>query len=318
MKNIFRTHFFHQTVILIFSLFLCMPAQNTAGQTLKYNNESEVYGAAAASPESGRQMLRKLTALCSKYGIKASAPLADAVDSWETRHAAYLEENARIKQELIAYANLPATNKSAKDYINRMFDVILPQGIQAQFQAMSFPITSAPTPEASGSLCNDFAAAINDGKFDLKRNDPVVAKFLDDRIAKSNANKELLIGKWRHNVLIRVIDGHSTAPQHFNGETTLEFKPDGTWSLLGSNSRSAGTYRWVNHDRIEQTIVESNLAIQIGMVATKQIRVDDDRLNITVTQSRADMERYMPPATPGVRRPNEVTIITTFSRVTSE
>lgn len=128
----------------------------------------------------------------------------------------------------------------------------------------------------------------------------------------------LLVGKWRHIALVRVIDGNTLAPQHFNGETIAEFKSDGTWSAIGPNSRSAGTYRWLDADQIEQTIVDSNLVIQLGQVSIKQIRVDSSRLNIVVTQRREDMERYMPPAAPGTKRPNEVTVITIFSRVLPE
>lgn len=130
-----------------------------------------------------------------------------------------------------------------------------------------------------------------------------------------NAGEALLVGKWRHIALVRVIDGNTLAPQQFNGETIAEFKADGTWSAVGPNTRSAGTYRWLDADRIEQTIVESNLLIQVGVVSVKQVRVDGNRLNLVISQSRAEMERLMPPATPGVKRPNEITVTTIFSRV---
>jgi len=128
-------------------------------------------------------------------------------------------------------------------------------------------------------------------------------------------NQALLVGRWRHIALVRVIDGNTLAPQQFNGETIAEFKADGTWSAAGPNTRSAGTYRWLDTQQIEQTIVESNLAIQLGQVSVKQIRVDASRLNIVITQRREDMERFMPPASPGVKRPNEVTVTTIFSRI---
>ncbi len=136
-------------------------------------------------------------------------------------------------------------------------------------------------------------------------------------VRAQNSNEELIIGKWRHIALVRIIDGNTLAPQQFNGDTVAEFRADGTWSLIAPHSRSAGTYKWIDSDHIEQTIVESNLAIQLGMVSTKQIRVDSSRLNIIVTQSREDMARYMPPSA-GVKRPNEVTVTTIFSRAVAE
>lgn len=131
------------------------------------------------------------------------------------------------------------------------------------------------------------------------------------------ASHENLIGKWQHVSLVRVIDGNRLAPQPSNG-TIVEFKADGTWSAVGANTRSAGTYRWLDADYMELTVVVSNLALELGQVSVRQIRVDMHRLNMVITQSRQEMERYMPPAMAGVRRPEEVTVTTIFSRVVPE
>lgn len=133
-----------------------------------------------------------------------------------------------------------------------------------------------------------------------------------------SAPEQLIIGKWRHITLIRVLDGQTLAPQHFNGENVAEFRADGTWSGSGPNLRSAGTYRWLSPMQIEQTIVESNLAIQVGAVTIRQVRVDRERLNLISVQRREDMDKFMPPPKPGERRPNEVTVTTVFSRVPAE
>lgn len=130
--------------------------------------------------------------------------------------------------------------------------------------------------------------------------------------------ERLIVGKWRHITLVRVIDGQTLAPQQFNGENIAEFRADGTWTATGPNTRSAGTYRWIGNGQIEQVIVDSNLAIQIGSVTVKQVRVDAERLNLIITQRKEDMEKFMPPAKPGVRRPNEVMVTTVFARVTPE
>lgn len=130
--------------------------------------------------------------------------------------------------------------------------------------------------------------------------------------------EQLIIGRWRHIALVRVLDGKTLAPQQFNGETIAEFRADGTWSGIGPNLQSAGTYHWLSPEQIEQTIVESNLAIQVGAVSIKQVRVDGERLNLITVQRREDMDKFMPPPAPGVRRPNEVAVTTIFSRMTSE
>jgi hypothetical protein len=126
---------------------------------------------------------------------------------------------------------------------------------------------------------------------------------------------QLILGKWRYVALVRVIDGKALAPQQFSGEAIIEFRADGTWSAVGPNTRSAGTYRWLGPENIEQTVVESNLAIQVGAVTSRQVRVDAERLNLITVQSKEEMAKFMPPARPGERRPNEVTVTTIFSRV---
>jgi hypothetical protein len=107
------------------------------------------------------------------------------------------------------------------------------------------------------------------------------------------------------------------APQQSTGETIAEFRADGTWSAIGPNTRSAGTYRWLSSDQLEQTIVESNLAIQVGVTSVKQIRLDEKRLNLIIVQRKEDLDKFMPPAKPGVRRPNEVVVTTVFARVSA-
>jgi hypothetical protein len=91
-----------------------------------------------------------------------------------------------------------------------------------------------------------------------------------------------LIGKWRHTTLVRLIDGNTLAPQQFDGSMTLEFKSDNTWLLVGPDIRSAGTYRWLPSGELETTILESSLAFQVGMASVKQVRVDSERLNLSL------------------------------------
>jgi hypothetical protein len=134
-------------------------------------------------------------------------------------------------------------------------------------------------------------------------------------ISQSVDPRDLLVGKWRHVELLRVVDGTRLTPQKIEGENFVEFKNDNTWQLTGPYTRSAGTYRWINDDQIEQTIVESNLAIQIGLVSIKNIKVDKQRLEFTITQTAAEREKVLPPPKPGVVRENTTTVITRFNRV---
>jgi hypothetical protein len=124
-----------------------------------------------------------------------------------------------------------------------------------------------------------------------------------------------ILGKWRHISLVRVVDGRALPPQQFDGQTIAEFRADGTWSANGPKTRSAGTYRWLEPGLLETTTVESNLAIQPGGVMLRRISVDAERLTMTITQRKEDIAKSLPAENPDERRPEEITVTTTFSRV---
>ncbi len=126
--------------------------------------------------------------------------------------------------------------------------------------------------------------------------------------------EQLILGKWQHVSSLRTIDGQAAAPQISDGKSFAEFFPNGTFTLKSPSNLAGGTFRWLDAGRMEQTILESGLAIQVGIVSIKQIRVTADKLEIITVQTAADMEKFMPPAKPGVRRPNEVVITSNFSR----
>lgn len=126
---------------------------------------------------------------------------------------------------------------------------------------------------------------------------------------------QLLVGKWKHVEMRRTVDGRDLATQPGDGKSTAEFFANGTWSADVPNNKSAGTYRWLDANHIEQTTLESGLAIQIGLTSRRQVIVDAGRLELVIVQTRADMDKYMPPARPGVSRPNEVVIHTVFARL---
>jgi hypothetical protein len=163
-------------------LLMASPIVNA--QLLKYDNQQQVYGAAAASPESTRQVLKKLIGYCSRFGDATRTAGEKAYADWESRHRDFLEENARIKQELLATARAPKATESQKNQILLMFDVMLPKAVDAQYLAFVSPIETAPDSATKTHICNSYVQSVNDGKWDLRTNDPVVSAFLDKRIAK--------------------------------------------------------------------------------------------------------------------------------------
>lgn len=128
-------------------------------------------------------------------------------------------------------------------------------------------------------------------------------------------SKQLLLGKWRHVDLVKIVNGTRLVPQPSNGENFAEFGPT-TWSSTGPNFRSAGTYRWIDDQTIETTIIESNLAIQLGMVSTKRVAFDQGKLQLIVEQTAADLAKIMPPSA-GTRQQMDIIVMTRFARAGS-
>ena len=82
-------------------------------QMLKYQNEQEIYGAAAASPGSVMQVVRKLISFCEGYDSGLEERGEAEMGRWTERHAAYLAENAAIRQKWVA-AMGPALDRLMK------------------------------------------------------------------------------------------------------------------------------------------------------------------------------------------------------------
>lgn len=133
--------------------------------------------------------------------------------------------------------------------------------------------------------------------------------------AAAFASKQLLLGKWRHIDLVKIVNGTRLVPQPSNGESFAEFGPT-TWSSTGPNFRSAGTYRWIDDKTIETTIIESNLAIQLGMVSRKRVEFDQGKLQLIVEQTAAELAKIMPPSA-GTSQQTDIIVITRFARAGS-
>jgi hypothetical protein len=124
-----------------------------------------------------------------------------------------------------------------------------------------------------------------------------------------------LLGTWKHVELIRVIDGQRLSPQAISANSVLHFHCNGTWDSRATNYHASGTFRWVADDLIEQTIVESNVAVQVGLVNAKKIKVDEGRLEMHIEQTAEMKAQVMPPPKAGVWRENVTLVITRFDRV---
>ena len=153
-------------------------------QLLKYNSETEIFGAAAVSPESGRQLLQKLVNYCSSISPENEAPGKKQLEAWIYRHQKYLDENVIVRKEYLAMVKDSNAEAKVKEGVVTMFNVSIPKMIDSQFEALVSPMKSAPDIKSKNSLCNDYFQSIGDGKFDLKNNDPVVLDFLNKKIAQ--------------------------------------------------------------------------------------------------------------------------------------
>ncbi|WP_061537405.1 hypothetical protein [Collimonas arenae] len=301
---------------------LCFPPAHA--QLLKYNSEAELFGAAAVSPDSVFQVLQRVISLCSKYSQPLQSFGEHELKNWVSRHRLYLEESAVARRELIAMLNSPSLAADMKQNIKNLLEVVSPKIIDSQFETMRIYIEEVGVKELQAHVCSDYIQSIADGKFDLSKNDPALTAYFDQRISRRGGEittsssvasaDRLILGRWRHISLVRTFDKKTVAPQVSDGKTIVGFFPNGTWSLATASNLSSGTYRWLDTDHIEQTILQSGVAIQVGMVSIKQIRVNAEDLEITTVQTRTEMDKLLPAVKPGERRANEVVITSVFSR----
>jgi len=137
-------------------------------------------------------------------------------------------------------------------------------------------------------------------------------------VAAQPTQEQLLVGKWRHVSSGHTIDGKQSSIKPSETHAIGEFTADKKWSLVSAKNRSSGTYRWLDGERIEQTVIESGFPGQVGMVSVKRVRATADRLEFITSHTREELERAMPTVKPGERRPSEMVITTVFSRVVKE
>jgi hypothetical protein len=145
-----------------------------------------------------------------------------------------------------------------------------------------------------------------------------LAMLVTTAVAAQPTPERLLVGKWRHVSSGHTLDGKQSPIRPSETHAIGEFTVDKKWSLVSPKNRSSGTYKWLDGERLEQTVLESGIPKQIGMVSVKRVRVTADRLEFITTHTREEIETAMPTVKPGERRPNEMVITTVFSRVVKE
>ncbi|MBL0729656.1 hypothetical protein [Piscinibacter sp. HJYY11] len=283
-----------------FAALLCY-AHLANGQLLKYESEAEVHGAAAVSPETIRQILKKLQTACAPYQDPNRLTLEVAVAEWELRHRDFLKENERIKQEFLDVANDSTTTPETKRKLLYIFEVIAPTAVEVQSNALISPLTLLPDAKSKISICSSYAIAISEGKFNLERNDPVVAKYLKQRIADNTdktlgkttsglsiapdlaaADKEL-IGCWQAQRVVRLLSDGRKATNDTNYCTMSIQDAQIRTRCTGPGPGAVIEYSYkITKPGVYQATMTSNSGTQQGIGTTREYiyRIDGDSLHI--------------------------------------
>lgn len=125
---------------------------------------------------------------------------------------------------------------------------------------------------------------------------------------------QTIIGKWRHVSMSRAFVGEAPVSLNADGRTTVEFSENGTWTLTSPARVSKGTYKWLDGQRLEQTVLTSGAAAQVGLVSVKEIRVNTTSLEIITRETREEMDKFEPSKKNDPNRPHGVVITSVFAR----
>jgi hypothetical protein len=163
------------------SLALLLPA---AHAQIKYASEAEIAGAAAVSPDSGLQILQKVVDFCGAYSPALLENGQRDLAAWKERHRAYLDENRLVRTELAALAERQGNSSQARENIHKLFNETMPAAVDKEFEVLAAPVRNMQTPMEQIARCQLYVRAMADGTFDLRRTDPTLANYLDQRITK--------------------------------------------------------------------------------------------------------------------------------------
>ena len=145
--------------------------------------QQQVYGAAATSPDTTRQVLTRLTTFCAAIEPTLRQSGDDALAGWTTRHAAYLAENQAVRAKWRQAADDPTIAVSLRATIHDLLDHVAPTTVETQFESLATPVRAMSPPSVQADMCRSYLHAVADGDFDLKKTDPTLATWFDRRIA---------------------------------------------------------------------------------------------------------------------------------------
>ena len=124
---------------------------------------------------------------------------------------------------------------------------------------------------------------------------------------------DTIVGKWRHVKMVQTADGIVVRVQESHGESSMDFRSDGTWSLSSPTNSTSGSYRLVGKDSIETTILKSDTPSQIGWTSVKKISVDERTLKLITIYDEKAMEVFAKRA--DGTRPKAIDVTSSFERV---
>jgi hypothetical protein len=167
-----RSHFI-VTLVLVFAVKLA------GAQTYTYDNQAQLIGAAITSPESTRLILVKALDFCSSIAPSVKPKSEMAFKKWIGRHTFYLKASAGYRAAAKQMAMDPSVPQQNRVMLKKLLEVDFPRLVASQTEAVIEPLRIAKENGGGQSLCQDYIAALDSGKFDLKDKDPQLAEFYD-------------------------------------------------------------------------------------------------------------------------------------------
>lgn len=170
--------------LLAAALLLACPPSPALAQRFKYDNRQQLLGAAHVSPESGRRVLGNIFRYCTENNASLQHDAAREMEAWEARHKLYLDASEMYRRKLKKLISDPSLSPEHRAKLNEMQEQVekdaLTDAVAAQTEAFIVLLRSAQKHGGSEDLCREYIRSVADGKWDLARNDPALAKFFDE------------------------------------------------------------------------------------------------------------------------------------------
>jgi len=122
----------------------------------------------------------------------------------------------------------------------------------------------------------------------------ILMAFACTASVSASSTDGILVGKWNHVRMVQTADGRVVRVQESHGESSLEFKKDGTWVLRSPRNNNSGTYRLMNGNLLESTTRQSDIPAQIGWHSVKQVKIDGTTLQTLTKYDDKAMEAFAP------------------------